>query len=75
MVNPVDRKGKVNSMAKRFKLNHKVLVGRDSTIIKDYKIKKMPGLVIVDRSGKIVFHDEFATADKIGKIINFHKKR
>ena len=73
MINPVDRKGKVESMAKRFKLSHKVLVGRDSDIIKKYKLAKMPGLVIVDKYGKIVFYKEFATADTIACLLRFHK--
>ncbi len=73
MINPVDRKGKVESMAKRFKLSHKVLVGRDSDIIKKYKLSKMPRLVIVDKFGRVVFDKEFATAETIACILRFHK--
>ena len=44
----INREGRVEADAKRFELPFPVLVGRDSDITKNYKIKSLPQLVIID---------------------------
>lgn len=42
-----------------------VLVGRGSTVATDYKLVKLPRVVIIGKTGKIVFSAKAASADRL----------
>jgi hypothetical protein len=48
-----------------FKLPFKVLVGRDSNIIKDYQLIALPRLLIVDKQGKFSYIGKFARYEEL----------
>ena len=66
-INTINRAGKVKSDAQRFDLPFTVLIGRDSDVGKNYKITRLPLLIIVDKSGKIVLKKKFAAYVEISK--------
>ena len=69
-INPINRHGKVESDAKRFKLPYPVLVGRNSDIVKDYGVKSLPRLIIIDKEGKIASFEKYLKAEDIQKILD-----
>ena len=69
-MNSINRAGRVESEAKRYELPFPVLVGRGSDIVKDYKLKALPRLVIVDFDGNVAFYDLYAEADEISEILD-----
>lgn len=69
-VNPINREGKVESDAKRYKLPFPVLVGRDTDIVKDYRIKGLPRIIIIDIKGQLAFYEKFAPAEEIQEILD-----
>jgi len=69
-VNPINREGKVESDAKRYKLPFPVLVGRDTDIVKDYRIKSLPRIIIIDIKGQVAFYEKFAPAEEIQEILD-----
>jgi len=44
-----------------------VLVGRGSTVATDYKLIKLPRVVIIGTSGKVVFSAKSASAGRLKK--------
>ena len=52
--------GRVRADAEHFELPYEVLAGRDSEIIEQYDIVKLPRVIILDREGLIVFTEQFA---------------
>ncbi len=64
-INPIDAAGKVASAAKSFGLPFEVAVGRGSTILSDYKITKLPHLVIIGKSGRILFFAKYASLARL----------
>ena len=68
-VNPINRKGKVEADAKKYKLGYPVLIGRDSDIIKDYKIKALPKVILIDKQGKIILSEKFIPFEKIQEVL------
>lgn len=64
-VNPIDMQGRVEADAKYYKLPYNVLIGRDSEIISDYQIVKLPRLVIVRKDGTIAFTEGYVTFEKL----------
>ena len=69
-MNIINRKGRVESDAKRYELPFPVLIGRGSDIVKDYKIKALPRLIIVDFDGNVAFYDLYAEAEEISEILD-----
>ena len=69
-MNAINRSGKVASDAKRFKIAYPVLVGRGSDIVKNYKIKSLPRLVIIDMEGKVALYKKFAKAEEIKTVLD-----
>ena len=69
-MNPINREGKVESDAKRYKLPFPVLVGRDTDIVKDYRIKSLPRIIIIDIKGQVAFYEKFAPAEEIQEILD-----
>ena len=69
-INPINPKGKVASDAKRYELPYPVLAGRNSDIVRLFKLKTLPQLVIIDREGTIVFYKTFAASEEILGILN-----
>jgi len=57
--------GRVEADAKSFDLPFTVLLGRDSDVIADYEIVKLPRVIIVRKDGKIAFTDRFAPYDRL----------
>jgi len=57
--------GRVESAATSFGLPFDVLVGRDSNILSDYGIVKLPRVIVIGKKGTIVFSDKFATYEKL----------
>ena len=64
-VNPIDMAGRVKADAEYYKLPYEVLIGRDSEVISDYKIIKLPRLLIVNKAGKIAFTEKYVTLEKL----------
>jgi len=60
-------KGRVEADAKYYKLPYTVLIGRDSEIIADYQIVKLPRLLIVRKDGTIAFTGGYVTFEKLQK--------
>ena len=58
-------KGRVEADAKYFRLPYDVLIGRDSEILKDYRIVKLPHLFIVGKGGFIRFAEKYASYEKL----------
>ena len=69
-VNPINRQGKVEADAKKYKLPFPVLVGRDTDIVRDYRIKGLPRIIIIDIQGQIAFYEKFAPAEEIQEILD-----
>ena len=69
-VNLINRKGKVESEARRYKLPFPVLIGRDSEIIRDYKVDTLPRLIIIDKTGAVALDEKFAPAEEIRQTID-----
>ena len=69
-INAIDREGKVESDAELFQLLYPVLVGRDSDIVSQYKIRGLPRLFIIDREGKVVLYKKFAPYEDIAEILD-----
>jgi hypothetical protein len=57
--------GRVRSDAEHFELPYDVLAGRDSEIIADYGIVKLPRVIVLDRDGVIAFTAQFAPYEKL----------
>ena len=69
-MNAINRDGNVAADAKRFKLPYPVLVGRNSDIVKNYKLKSLPQLVIIDLEGKVALFEKFVKADEIKALLD-----
>ena len=46
-----------------------VLIGRDTKILKDYRIIKLPHILVIGRKGTIVFTDRFASYETLKREI------
>ena len=73
-IDPIDKEGKVKSDAEYFELPYPVLIGRDSNIIENYNLIKLPWLLILDKTGKIIFSEKFAKYEKIKEELEKVKK-
>lgn len=62
--------GRVQADAKYYKLPYDVLIGRDSDIISEYQLIKLPRLVIVRTDGKIAFTERYVTYEKLKEEID-----
>lgn len=69
-INPIDMAGRVQADAKYYKLPYDVLIGRDSDIISEYQIIKLPRLVIIRSDGKIAFTERYVTYEKLKEEID-----
>jgi hypothetical protein len=68
-VNAIDVQSRVEADAEYYKLPYNVLIGRDSEIISDYQIVKLPRLLIVRKDGIIAFTEKFVTLEELQKEI------
>jgi hypothetical protein len=66
-VNTIDVRSRVEADAEYFKLPYSVLIGRDSEIMADYQIVKLPRLLIVRKNGTIAFTEKYVTFEKLQK--------
>ncbi len=66
-MNPIDVEGRVRADAEHFELPFEVLAGRDSEIITDYRLVKLPHVIILDRSGVIAFTRQFASYETLSE--------
>jgi hypothetical protein len=73
-VNPIDMAGRVQADAKYYKLPYDVLIGRDSDIISEYQLIKLPRLVIVRTDGKIAFTERYVTYERLKEQIDLAVK-
>ncbi len=62
--------GRVQADAKYYKLPYDVLIGRDSDIISEYQIIKLPRLMIIRSDGKIAFTERYVTYEKLKEEID-----
>jgi hypothetical protein len=62
-INPIDMSGRVEADAQHFELPFTILVGRDSDVISDYQIVKLPRIIIIRKDGNIAFTERFAPYD------------
>jgi hypothetical protein len=69
-VNPINRTGNVLSDARRYKLPYPVLAGRNSSILKDYSIRTLPLLMVIDRKGRIVLRKSFVKAGDLRQVLD-----
>jgi predicted RNase H-related nuclease YkuK (DUF458 family) len=58
-------KGRVEADAKYFKLPYDVLIGRDSDVLRDYRIVKLPNLYLVGKDGKILLSEKYLSYDDL----------
>ena len=63
-------KGRVEADAKYFRLPYDVLIGRDSEILREYHIIKLPHIIIVGKNGSIHFADTYASYEKLKEEIS-----
>jgi hypothetical protein len=66
--------GRVEADAKNFDLPYDVLVGRNSDVIEDYQIEKLPRIIIVNKGGMITFTEKFASYEKLRQEVERIKK-
>jgi hypothetical protein len=64
-INPIDMKGRVEADAKYFKLPYDVLIGRDSDVLKDCRIVKLPNIFIVGKDGKALLSEKYLPYDDL----------
>jgi hypothetical protein len=57
--------GRVKADAEYYKLPYNVLIGRDSEIISNYQIVKLPRLLIIRKDGTIAFTEKYVTFEKL----------
>jgi hypothetical protein len=74
-VNPIDMEGRVESDAKSAGLPYEVLVGRNSDIIKQYDIVKLPRIIVVGMDGMIQFTERYVPYDKLKEEIESALKK
>lgn len=66
----LDQEGQVKAEVEKYKMDYTVLVGRDKKITEQYKVKKLPHLVIVNKDGIIHTSVRFLKADKIKEVLD-----
>ena len=64
-INVLNRKGRVVSEVKKYKMDYTVLVGRGEKLTQTYKIKKLPHLFILDRDGIINTSERYLKEEDI----------
>jgi hypothetical protein len=55
---------------KRYEITYPILLCRDTGVIRDFQITKLPQIFIIDQKGVIVESKLFLEADKIKKILD-----
>jgi peroxiredoxin len=66
-INPIDMAGRIKADAEHYELPYDVLAGRDSEIISDYELIKLPRVIILDRNGVITYTERFAPYEKLNE--------
>jgi peroxiredoxin len=69
-LNAINPAGQAGAEAKRYGIRFPVLVCRDSGVVRDYKVTKLPHLFIVDHEGIIRESKLFLKEKKIKEILN-----
>lgn len=68
-INPINPQGQVLSDLSRFDLPFPALVGRGSSIIRDYQIRNLPSIYVIDKAGKVVEGGKFITPERLEELI------
>jgi hypothetical protein len=68
-INPIDMKGRVEADVKHFKLPYDVLIGRDSEILRDYRIVKLPRIFIVGKDGTILLSEKYLSYENLKEAV------
>jgi hypothetical protein len=55
---------------KRYEISYPILLCRDTGVIRDYEITKLPQIFIIDQKGVIRESKLFLEADKIKKVLD-----
>ncbi len=66
-INVLNRKGRVVSEVKKYKMDYTIMVGRGEKLTQTYQIKKLPHLFILDREGIIHTSERYLKEDDIKK--------
>jgi hypothetical protein len=66
----LNKKGRVAAEVEKYKMDYTVLVGRGENLAKDYKIKKLPHLFILNPKGIIHTSERFLKSEKIMEALN-----
>ncbi|MCK5147751.1 redoxin domain-containing protein [bacterium] len=64
-INPINPRGRILSDLRRFDAPFPVLEGRGSRIIRDYKIRSLPAIYIIDKAGEIVAGGKYMSFEKL----------
>lgn len=56
--------------AKRYEIQFPVLVCRETGVVRDYQISKLPHLIIIDKKGVIRTSTTFLKTDDIKKVVD-----
>jgi len=68
-INPINPGGRILSDIRRFDVPFPVLIGRGSRIIRDYQVRALPSIYIIDKTGKIAEGGKFIPFDKMEALI------
>ena len=63
-INPIDLADRVKAESASLGLPFDVLVGRDSNILTEYKVTKLPRVLIIGKKGTIVLTEKYASYEK-----------
>ncbi len=69
-MNAINPAGQAAAEAKRYKINFPVLICRDSGVVSDYKVTKLPHLFIIDHEGVIRKSELFLKEKKIKEVLD-----
>jgi hypothetical protein len=68
-INPINPQGRILSDISRFDVPFPVLEGRGSSIIRDYQIRALPAIYVIDKSGKVAAGGKFMTLTKLEETV------
>ncbi len=64
-INTMNPKGNVNAEIKRYKIDYPVFYGRGQKINRNFKVKVLPRLILINAQGKVDRDVQFMKADQL----------
>jgi hypothetical protein len=69
-LNAINPAGQAAAEAERYKITFPVLVCRQTGVVRDYEVTKLPHLYIIDQNGMIQASELFLKAEDIKKVLD-----